>query len=213
MKLNAIANRIFWLMLGWLVVVMPADGFYDPSLGRWLNRDPIEEQGGINVYGYVGNAPSDAVDPFGLFLRAPSFINCLGYASGADADIQIDPTGGKKGRSESLREVVEKLGFKCTGPTTKECKAKCDQEVMVVYIYQYDDNPKKQNPWKGPWVHNNDKNDFHAIRGQCGQWSSVSGVQWKGDPGATPQPTPDPSNPDSYFSKVPSQRYCCTKKK
>jgi len=65
MKLNAIANRTFWLMLAWLVVVMPADGFYDPSLGRWLNRDPIEEEGGINLYAFVGNAPVIYYDSFG----------------------------------------------------------------------------------------------------------------------------------------------------
>src|SRR5271165_5844682 len=37
--------------------------FYDPNLQRWLNRDPIEEEGGINLYWFVFNAPSDAVDP------------------------------------------------------------------------------------------------------------------------------------------------------
>jgi RHS repeat-associated protein len=30
--------------------------FYTPSLGRWINRDPIEEKGGVNLYGFVGNA-------------------------------------------------------------------------------------------------------------------------------------------------------------
>ena len=40
--------------------------FYSPALGRWLSRDPIEEDGGINLYGYVGNRPLYAVDPLGL---------------------------------------------------------------------------------------------------------------------------------------------------
>mgnify|MGYP004663975285 CR=1 FL=1 len=31
--------------------------FYSPSLGRWLNRDPIEEEGGENLYGFCGNNP------------------------------------------------------------------------------------------------------------------------------------------------------------
>jgi RHS repeat-associated protein len=39
---------------------------YDPSVGRWLNRDPIEEQGGINLYGYVGGNPVSNIDPLGL---------------------------------------------------------------------------------------------------------------------------------------------------
>jgi RHS repeat-associated protein len=39
---------------------------YDPDLGRWLNRDPIGEDGGINLYGYVLNDPIDWIDPLGL---------------------------------------------------------------------------------------------------------------------------------------------------
>jgi len=27
--------------------------FYNPELGRWINRDPIEEEGGLNLYGFV----------------------------------------------------------------------------------------------------------------------------------------------------------------
>jgi RHS repeat-associated protein len=29
--------------------------FYHPVLMRWLNRDPIEEEGGLNLYGFCGN--------------------------------------------------------------------------------------------------------------------------------------------------------------
>ena len=31
---------------------------YSPCLGRWLNRDPIEEDGGANLYGFVNNTVS-----------------------------------------------------------------------------------------------------------------------------------------------------------
>jgi RHS repeat-associated protein len=30
---------------------------YDPDLGRWLNRDPSGERGGLNLYDYVSNNP------------------------------------------------------------------------------------------------------------------------------------------------------------
>lgn len=40
--------------------------YYDPSTGRWLTRDPIGMEGGINLYGYVGNNPVMGVDPLGL---------------------------------------------------------------------------------------------------------------------------------------------------
>jgi RHS repeat-associated protein len=39
---------------------------YDPNLGRWLSRDPIGENGGLNLYGYVGNNPVNLLDPLGL---------------------------------------------------------------------------------------------------------------------------------------------------
>jgi RHS repeat-associated protein len=40
--------------------------FYSPELGRWLNRDPIGEAGGLSLFAYVGNAPTIDVDFLGL---------------------------------------------------------------------------------------------------------------------------------------------------
>jgi len=40
--------------------------YYDPSLQRWPNRDLIGEWGGINIYAFVMNRPSNSIDPFGL---------------------------------------------------------------------------------------------------------------------------------------------------
>jgi RHS repeat-associated protein len=40
---------------------------YSPALGRWLNRDPIGELGGINLYSYVNNEPIRSFDPLGLY--------------------------------------------------------------------------------------------------------------------------------------------------
>jgi RHS repeat-associated protein len=39
---------------------------YDPYTGRWLSRDPILENGGINLYGYVTDDPDNLIDPWGL---------------------------------------------------------------------------------------------------------------------------------------------------
>jgi hypothetical protein len=39
---------------------------YDPNLGRWLEQDPIAFEGGdMNLYRFVGNSPTDEVDPMG----------------------------------------------------------------------------------------------------------------------------------------------------
>ena len=39
---------------------------YVPAWQRFLNRDPIEEMGGINLFGFVDNGPINRIDPFGL---------------------------------------------------------------------------------------------------------------------------------------------------
>ena len=40
--------------------------YYDPATGRWPSRDPIEEEGGINLYGFVGNNGIGRIDRLGL---------------------------------------------------------------------------------------------------------------------------------------------------
>lgn len=40
--------------------------YYSPELGRWLSRDPIGEQGGVNLYGMAGNDLVNKFDILGL---------------------------------------------------------------------------------------------------------------------------------------------------
>ena len=48
-----------------LLSMTSAKAFYDPNVGRWINRDPIGERGGINLYGFVRNNPLRFVDTDG----------------------------------------------------------------------------------------------------------------------------------------------------
>jgi RHS repeat-associated protein len=51
--------------------------FYDPNLQRWINRDPVEEAGGINLFSFAGNCPRGWIDAFGLAIFPPDFIGPL----------------------------------------------------------------------------------------------------------------------------------------
>ncbi|MCP4351003.1 MAG: RHS repeat-associated core domain-containing protein, partial [Desulfobacterales bacterium] len=40
--------------------------YLSTDLGRWLNRDPLGEEGGINLYGFIQNDPLNHIDPYGM---------------------------------------------------------------------------------------------------------------------------------------------------
>ena len=53
--------------------------YYSPSLGRFINRDSIGEQGGLNLYAYVSNRVPNAWDYLG---QNPIFLVGLGLVRG-----------------------------------------------------------------------------------------------------------------------------------
>lgn len=57
------------ILLALLIVLCghEAQAFYNASTGRWLSRDPIEEQGGINLYGALMNDACNGVDYLGEY--------------------------------------------------------------------------------------------------------------------------------------------------
>lgn len=66
--------------------------YYNADLGRWLNRDPVGEGGGLNLYGMVANDAVNRIDVLGLSSCSPSsvIVACNGGSwtlSGIDYDI------------------------------------------------------------------------------------------------------------------------------
>ncbi len=54
--------------------------YYDPLTGRWPSRDPIEEEGGLNLYGFVGNDGVNGWDLLGNIKSGEEIpVTCGGF--------------------------------------------------------------------------------------------------------------------------------------
>ncbi|RLS91449.1 MAG: hypothetical protein DWI10_06365 [Planctomycetota bacterium] len=69
--------------------------WYEPKLGRWIERDPLEYVDGMNLYEYVRSRPIDGLDPTGLddWWRDPLFDFPKALESSPDCFVTlwIDP--------------------------------------------------------------------------------------------------------------------------
>ena len=71
--------------------------WYDPLTGRWISLDPIGEDGGVNLYGFVGNS-------------APGLIDILGLEGGIEGQEEVDPIS-IEGAEEFEREALRREGI------------------------------------------------------------------------------------------------------
>ncbi len=77
--------------------------YYLPTLGRWLTRDPIGYQGGINLYEYVQSSPVGNVDGEGLWrisrkgkATAVAISQAGDTIAGLAGEIHLNPAEWKK---------------------------------------------------------------------------------------------------------------------
>ena len=90
--------------------------YYDPAQGRFLTRDPIGYDGGVNLYGYTANNPISRVDPNGHFFQIIIAVVVLFFAVESVADT---PSAGftHKSLPEEFSDYLDQL----SGPGGAEC--------------------------------------------------------------------------------------------
>ncbi len=99
--------------------------YYDPNTGRWPSRDPIEENGGINLYGFVENSGINVIDVLGL-----QNFNCDPCEEQCPPCDEADPGA----RGECLRDCNNaKLGMKC-GPGGDDGEGVEEDSDLSTYI-------------------------------------------------------------------------------
>jgi uncharacterized protein RhaS with RHS repeats len=60
-------NKLPLALLSMLLISAErASAYYDPGLQRWLNRDPMGQRAGVNLYAFVVNQPVRSIDLWGL---------------------------------------------------------------------------------------------------------------------------------------------------
>ena len=121
--------------------------YYDPNVGRWINRDLIQENGGINLYGFVGNDGLNNSDYLGLkkCLEIPRSAAPLTKTSvwkrvDAEADVEHVSRGTGLLRSVTVYwELLVKVRCCCSdsiktnyGPKVYKEKLKPAQQIFYI---------------------------------------------------------------------------------
>ena len=78
-------------------LILLTQRYYAPDLGRFLTRDPIGTDGGVNLYAYVQNQPMTSHDPNGDINDKLCQVICWGTGGGAAAACSLIPAAGPWG--------------------------------------------------------------------------------------------------------------------
>lgn len=76
---------------------------YDPETGRWPSRDPIEEEGGLNLYGFVENNGVNEWDYLGQVGLPPGW-----HGLGTDYDPKANPFDNSDGSWDCTMKCLAK---------------------------------------------------------------------------------------------------------
>ena len=162
--------KILFLLLTLLTSI--ASAHYDPAMGRWLNRDPIAENGGVNLYGFVGNDGLDKWDIHGLSdeaylsyaMKKPQVGTCGGFKLDIQWVLGLDDATLKKGGG-----IVQHMKV-----TVKRWKGSDPKPADVETI-------ENKNYWEAWLTFSGDTTAYPALRGSSfhDSWNLADGGNYK----------------------------------
>ena len=76
--------------------------YYNPAQGKWLSRDPIQEKGGLNLYGFINNNVVNGWDRLGLDGPGSFIPGGGGWGVGQGFPIEESDPIEKPGSGESM---------------------------------------------------------------------------------------------------------------
>ena len=108
--------------------------YYSPTTGRWLSRDPIQERGGVNFYGFVGNDGLNRIDVLGLY----TFLLVVGEENGVPFT-QAAQTKKKDIESSSIfDEKCDKVVIAQAGGAADFNRAlEENKDIVQIYIFTH----------------------------------------------------------------------------
>ncbi len=108
--------------------------FYHPELGRWVNRDPISERGGLCLYAFTQNNGIQDIDAYGLAC-SKNYVLPSGDISPCTNGRLVEKDDYFKGKEVGLMNVVKGS----SGPIIKDWQPCTNTECNDVhYTWEYE---------------------------------------------------------------------------
>ena len=103
-----------------IVLVHTANAHYDPNIGRWISREPIYENGGLNLCEFVGNNGVNLLDPRGLEFYAAFVPAWWELNDGNDREHPGIIPGEGKVKNDSTTELYLRQGQRVAEESRKK---------------------------------------------------------------------------------------------
>ncbi|APR88058.1 Putative Rhs-family protein [Minicystis rosea] len=119
--------------------------YYDPAIGRYISTDPIELEGGLNLFAYAGNCPTSSIDVEGLtnifsvIKNGEGEVVQTGFNKGPNTGPTAGPfnTGKPCAEVDALNGLAKQMG---PGTTTADVRNKFTKEGYKMETYVLPDN-------------------------------------------------------------------------